>query len=70
MIPPSVHPKLLPRKYRVDPFRAALATAAAEPRSLEELERERTQLDQKRCDTIKYTVPQRTAPLSLEKVSV
>jgi hypothetical protein len=61
MIPPSVHPKLLPRKYRADPFRIALANAAAEPRTLEELEMERTQLDQKRCDTSKYTVPQRRA---------
>jgi len=60
MIPPSVHPKL-PRKYRVDPFRSAQANAAAEPRTLEELEMERTQLDQKRCDTSKYTVPQRRA---------
>jgi hypothetical protein len=61
MIPPSVQQKLLPRKYRVDPFRTALANAAAEPRTLEELEMERTQLDQKRCDTSKYTVPQRRA---------
>jgi hypothetical protein len=61
MIPPSVHPELLPRKHRVDPFRIALANAAAEPRTLEELEMERTQLDQKRCDTGKYTVPQRRA---------
>ena len=53
MIPPSVQQKLLPRKYRVDPFRTALANAAAEPRTLEELEMERTQLDQKRCDTSK-----------------
>jgi hypothetical protein len=60
MIPPSVHPKL-PRKYRVDPFRIALANAADEPRTLEELERERAELDQKRCDTSKYTVPQRQA---------
>ena len=61
MIPPSVHPKLLPRKYRVDPFRTALADAAAELRTLEELEMERAELDQKRCDTSKYTVPQRRA---------
>ena len=61
MIPPSVHPKLLPRKDRVDPYTIALANAAAEPRTLEELEMERTQLDQKRCDTSKYTVPQRRA---------
>ena len=61
MIPPSVHPKLLPRKYRVDPFKIALANAATEPRTLEELERERAELDQKRCDTSKYTVPQRRA---------
>src|SRR6267378_1443574 len=60
MIPPSVHPKL-PRKYRVDPFRIALANAAAEPRTLEELERKRAELDQKRCETSKYTVPQRQA---------
>jgi hypothetical protein len=58
MIPPSVHPKL-PRKYRGDPFRIALANAAAETRTLEELERERAGLDQKRCDTSKYTVRQR-----------
>jgi hypothetical protein len=60
MIPPSVHPKL-PRKHRVDPFRIALANAAAEPRTLEELERKRAELDQKRCETSKYTVPQRQA---------
>ena len=57
---PSVHPKL-PRKYRVDPFRIALANAATEPRTLEDLEREHAELDQKRCDTSKYTVPQRRA---------
>jgi hypothetical protein len=61
MIPPSVQPMSLPRKYRVDPFRIALANAATEPRTLEELERERAELDQKRCDTSKYTVPQRRA---------
>jgi hypothetical protein len=61
MIPPSVHPKLLPRKYRVDPFRTALADAAAEPRTLEELERKRAELEQKRCDSSKYTVRQRKA---------
>jgi hypothetical protein len=60
MIHPSVHPKL-PRKYRGDPFRIALANAAAETRTLEELERERAELDQKRCDTSKYTVRQRRA---------
>jgi hypothetical protein len=51
----------LPRKYRVDPFRIALANAAAEPRTLEELEMERGELEQKRCNTSKYTVPQRKA---------
>jgi hypothetical protein len=61
MIPPSVQPMSLPRKYRVDPFRIALYNAATEPSKLEELERKRAELEQKRCDSGKYTVRQRKA---------
>ena len=42
-------------------LKLALADADNEPRTIEELERERAELDRKRCDTSKYTVPQRRA---------
>jgi hypothetical protein len=44
-----------------NPLKLALANAASDHRTLEELERERAELDRKRCDTGKYTVPQRRA---------
>jgi hypothetical protein len=39
----------------------ALANAATEPRTLEELEREQAEIEQNRCDASKYTVWQRRA---------